>query len=198
MMATAHTPRVDNARGFLFDPTHVSAPTRPHSPQQAQRQSAVQTRADQRRSHGGLHDGGLAAPAPAAAAVALGQTDFSIPLRVSVGLVGFDGDGGGSVRLPSESLQRALSEALPVHVPAVVEAEAAGRVQFHLEYRAAHLERAQLTQLEDALKKAMRLIGTTAEGVSSSEAMEQCDSKAGIRLASHLFVTGSHRAPFSL
>jgi len=81
--------------------------------------------------------------AAAAATASLGQTDFSIPLRVSVGLVGFDGDGGGSVRLPSESLQRALSEALPVHVPAVVEAEAAGRVQFHLEYRAAHLERVQ-------------------------------------------------------
>lgn len=116
-----------------------------------------------------------------------GQTDFSIPLRVSVGLVGFDGDGGGSVRLPSESLQRALSEALPVHVPAVVEAESAGRVQFHLEYRAAHLERVQLTQLEDALKKAMRLIGTTAEGVSRSDTMTHTvTAKRGIKLTSQL------------
>lgn len=94
------------------------------------------------------------------------HTQFAMPIDVSVGLCGLQGDGAASVQLDSQQIQRALTEALPIHSPANVALEASAHVQMHLRYDVTHLPRTVLQQVEKLLKKHMQFIGQTAEGIS--------------------------------
>ena len=87
-------------------------------------------------------------------------------MRVVVGLIGFSGDGGARVRLDSPTLQRALSEALPIHTPANVQLGAAAHVQYHVSYEATHMPLKVLTGIEALLKQHMHFIGQTDDGIS--------------------------------
>ena len=94
------------------------------------------------------------------------HTQFSLPLHISVGLLGFHRDGAHSVEMVADELRAQMEDALPVHVPANVQREEEENIQYHLTYSATHLRSELLTRVETALRENMKLIGQTADGIS--------------------------------
>lgn len=83
-----------------------------------------------------------------------------------MGLLGFSPDDSGSVRIDAPTLERALTQALPLQVPANVEAEADSRVQVHISYAVQHLPSAALRRVESLLQQHMQLVGRSSTGVN--------------------------------
>ena len=77
-----------------------------------------------------------------------------LPLEVSVGLVGFDGDGALNVKMDPLILQALLDHVLPTHTPSTLEAGRPLSVTYEVQYHVAHV-RTALAPLEAAVKAAL-------------------------------------------